>query len=178
MLLDDAALARSCAVTDMRDSLVAAALEAGVPVERFHPVRHPRWQAVLGDILDRFTRSGRKDQQRLWLWNDLKDAPATLLLQAPDETLELSRSVLPPNESVWLVAEDSARTKQRGSFWVFATDTEAVTRVLGEHHPFEYTIVGRTLGWMVAENHHDALMAVGEPVASRLDALRRARSEA
>ena len=115
----------------MRDSLVKAAAAADVPVERFHPVRHPRWQE-----------------------------PSTFLLEDSVDALEVLRSVLPTNVPVWFVAEDFGRTKERG----------------GEHHLFEYYIVGRKLGWMVAENHHDVLMAVGEPVASRLDALRPARA--
>lgn len=45
-------------------------------------------------------------------------------------------------------------------------------RVLGEHHLFEYFIVGWHLEWMVGENHHDVLFAVGEPLASKLFAVR------
>lgn len=164
-------------MTPIRDSLGRAAAAAGVPTERFAAVRHPRWEPLLGDILDRFTRAGRKNPSGAWLWADLKEEPTVFVPREDQEPLRVLRSVLPLEQPVWFVAEDFGRTKRRGSYWVFDTDTEAVGSVLSEHHLFEYYVVGRALDWMVAENHHHAFMAVGEPVASRLEALRKGRAE-
>jgi hypothetical protein len=47
----------------------------------------------------------------------------------------------------------------------------AIVRILGDCSFMEYCIVPATLEWLLCENHHGALIAVGEPVASRLRAL-------
>jgi hypothetical protein len=88
------------------------------------------------------------------------------------DSLEALPLILPAFSPVWLLAEDFGhRRKALGSFWLFETDTEAAVHVLGEHHLFEYYVVQRHLAWMVAENHHNVLIAVGEPVAARLESL-------
>lgn len=157
---------------DMRASLARAARDAGVAVERFRPVGHTRWQPLLGDILDQFTVSGGADQDRLWLWDDLKEQPVVLRLRSAVEALEVLAAVLPARQPVWFVAEAATGTKGVGSFWVYEADTDGVVEVLAEHSLFEYYVVDRKLRWLVAENHHGALMAVGEPVASALRELR------
>jgi hypothetical protein len=50
----------------------------------------------------------------------------------------------------------------------YTGDLEAVVQVLGECPAFEYLIVPPGLEWLVGENHHGVLYAVGEPVATRL----------
>jgi hypothetical protein len=50
----------------------------------------------------------------------------------------------------------------------YTGDIASVVRVLGECPAFEYLIVPPGLEWLVGENHHRVLYAVGEPVATRL----------
>lgn len=160
---------------DLRASLAQAAVDAGLSAERFRPVGHTRWQPLLEDILDRFTESGRRDQHRLWLWNDLKEEAVVWVLRDAVEALDVLPTILPPRQPAWFVGEASGGSKELGSFWVFESDTEAIVAVLAEHSLFEYYVVDHKLRWLVAENHHDALMAVGEPVGSALRVLRDAR---
>lgn len=59
------------------------------------------------------------------------------------------------------------------TFWadppeVFTSTPATIAKVFAECHAFEYFVVPRDLSWLVGENHHDFLIAVGEPVASRL----------
>lgn len=146
-----------------------AASAADIPPERFQPVGQARWRGLLADILDRFTK--HRDRHP-WIWDDLKVAPSTLALGAPAESLRVLPLVLPERTPVWLLAEDYSGGKRAGAFWLFDTDTDAVVPVLGEHPLFEYAVVGRHLEWLVGENHHNVIFAVGEPVASRLEAAR------
>jgi hypothetical protein len=50
----------------------------------------------------------------------------------------------------------------------YVGDIDAVVRVIAGCPAFEYLIVPPGLEWLVGENHHGVLYAVGEPVASRL----------
>lgn len=59
------------------------------------------------------------------------------------------------------------------TFWgdppeVFASTPAAIAAVFAECHLFEFFVVPKDLSWLVGENHHDYLIAVGEHVASRL----------
>jgi hypothetical protein len=46
-----------------------------------------------------------------------------------------------------------------------------IVAILGECPAFEYCIAPRDLSWMLCENHHDVLVAVGSEVPDRLAAL-------
>jgi hypothetical protein len=48
---------------------------------------------------------------------------------------------------------------------------DAIADVIGECSAFEYLIAPNDLAWLICENHHGVLVAVGEPVATRLRAL-------
>lgn len=59
------------------------------------------------------------------------------------------------------------------TFWgdppeVFSSTPAAIAAVFAECHLFEFFVVPKDLSWLVGENHHDYLIAVGQPVASRL----------
>lgn len=59
------------------------------------------------------------------------------------------------------------------TFWadppdVFASTPSSIAKVFAECHALEYFFVPRDLSWLVGENHHEFLIAVGEPGASRL----------
>jgi hypothetical protein len=48
---------------------------------------------------------------------------------------------------------------------------EAISAVIGDCFAFEYCVAPLGLDWLVCENHHSVLIAVGEPVGSRLRAV-------
>jgi hypothetical protein len=58
---------------------------------------------------------------------------------------------------------------------VFEGNYGAAVDVLNNMHGIEYYIVDRKFNWMVMENHHDILMAVGEPAESRILELKSAQ---
>jgi hypothetical protein len=72
---------------------------------------------------------------------------------------------------VWLIVEDWARARQGPPFWLFeATLAGAIAR-LQNHHRLEFYLVSRSFDWLVGENHHAVLFAVGDHAVSVLDAL-------
>jgi hypothetical protein len=50
----------------------------------------------------------------------------------------------------------------------YVGEIRSIVRVLGECPAFEYCIAPASLDWLVGENHHRVLYAVGEPVEARL----------
>jgi hypothetical protein len=62
------------------------------------------------------------------------------------------------------VAEDD----QLPFYPVFDGKPSAAQRVIGECCGFEYYLIAKDLTWLLCENHHDWLIAIGEQVRSRL----------
>ena len=85
-----------------------------------------------------------------------------------DNGWKLLAHVVPdPDQNVWFIAEDD----QLPSYPVFDATPEAAGQVIGECFGFEYYLIAKDMTWLLCENHHDYLIAVGEPVASRLSQL-------
>jgi hypothetical protein len=70
--------------------------------------------------------------------------------------------------TAWFVVEDDS---VQNGFALFEAQTTAIERVISECSCFEYYIVSKRLTWLVGENHHDVVFAVGTPVANRLSRL-------
>jgi hypothetical protein len=79
----------------------------------------------------------------------------------------------PPETPVWLVVEDFGRMKDGPPFWIFEATLAAAVATLKNHHLLEFYVVSRSLTWLVGENHHDVLFAVGEHAVSVLGEIAR-----
>lgn len=82
----------------------------------------------------------------------------------PVKTLE---QLIPASESVWFIAEARGK-KHVGNFWLYEGEVSAICAVLRECPAFEYYVVEKKMRWLVCENHHNVLIASGEPMASSL----------
>src|SRR5262249_9104135 len=61
------------------------------------------------------------------------------------------------DEKVWFVAEED----ELPHFPVYETTPAIAQAVIGECYAFESYLVSKDLRWLLCENHHDALMAIG-----------------
>lgn len=104
---------------------------------------------------------------RRWLW-EVFHRPASSVTFADQKAFaRLPRVVPDPEESLWFVVEDDGGN----GFLVYECSASVATRVIGECFGFEYYLVDRSMRWLVCENHHDRLIAVGGVAVCRLRAL-------
>jgi hypothetical protein len=76
--------------------------------------------------------------------------------------------IVPPNSGhVWFVAVDNALD----SVAIYNGTIESIRRIIGESYGFEYYIVDPKFQWLVLENHHDVVVALGSLVVDRLNKL-------
>ena len=87
-------------------------------------------------------------------WSPDSDAFKQVPLIVPD-----------PEERIWFVPQDAPEKP------IFETSTTTAIRVIGECAAFEYAICSKTLEWMIIENHHDCIIAVGREVIERMTRL-------
>ena len=72
-----------------------------------------------------------------------------------------------PNEHVYFIAGDFA---QPIGFLAWKGTVCAIQAIIGESTGFEYFVVQPEFRWLICENHHDIVIAIGQEVE---DSLRR-----
>ena len=77
----------------------------------------------------------------------------------------LSKLVPDPDELVWFIAEDFVEPE----FSAWEATPRDIQAVLGECYSFEYYLIQQQFRWLLCENHHDVLIAVGKEMEERLN---------
>jgi hypothetical protein len=76
------------------------------------------------------------------------------------------RKLVPdPDELVWFIAEDFVEPE----FSAWEATPRDIQAVLGECYSFEYYLIQQQFRWLLCENHHDVLIAVGKEMEERLN---------
>lgn len=139
-------------------SIDQALQRLGLPRDAFVQLGPDEAEDLLHRILTRFAGGVRPG---FW-WERLVGPEESW--HVPDgRSLDHLQQVVPDDlAAVWVVTFCADPPE------VFATTASAIAKVFAECHAFEYFFVPRDMSWLVGENHHEFLIAVGEPVASRL----------
>lgn len=98
-----------------------------------------------------------------WWWEHFRCRNYGALLRG-GTYLHLTHLAATPEECVWLILTDV----YKGDPLVYEGTIEACQRVIVECPAFEYNIVSHDFKWLLCENHHNALFAVGFLAMRRL----------
>ena len=71
-----------------------------------------------------------------------------------------------PDERVWFIAEDFAPPE----YSVWEASVRDIQAVVAECYGFEFYVIQQQFRWLLCENHHNAVIAVGAEVEDRLRA--------
>jgi hypothetical protein len=123
-----------------------------------------RFKAILERIVAERTNLSKDAISGLWWWEALKQ-PVTYTL--PPEPISFIQKLLPPDEPIWFVAEETGN-KTIGNFWLYEGTPSAACAVLRECPSFEYYLVEKKMRWLICENHHGYVIASGDPIATAL----------
>jgi hypothetical protein len=141
-------------------SWVAEAIDSLSLGERVRSVDEPEQSDVLRRVTDAFLK--RPDV--LFWWSHLKEPSESWPTEHGYK--HLPQLAPDPEGDCWLVT--GLEDNDKG---VFQCTPALASAIIGECPGFEYALVDRALRWMVIENHHDVLIAVGD-AAPRLSRLR------
>jgi hypothetical protein len=155
---------------DFRSQLDQVKAAAGVADAEFALVSLHRYKAILQEIIKRFTTVRQGGLNELWWWNSFKE-PKLAWPECPAMCTRVLRQLVPEHEPVWFVAEDWGRQKRHGNFWLYEGRIDSIAAVLDEAWSFEFYVVSKKFEWLLCQNHHDAMMAVGEPMVTHLKSL-------
>jgi hypothetical protein len=139
---------------------VAEAVETLSLIGSVRSVGDPERSEVLRRVTDAFLE--RSDV--LFWWSHLKLPIETW--QTENGYKHLQELVPHPENDTWLIT--GLTDDDKG---LFECKPAIASAIIGECPGFEYALVDRAFKWMVIENHHDILIAVGD-AALRLSRLR------
>lgn len=143
-------------------SLIAeAATELELSVESFRLLDELESSRAYSTITSHFLNV---EDSTFW-WEVLK-LPSQSWKPDSDAFEQISSIVPDPEESIWFVPQDDPENP------IFETSTTTAIQVIRQCAAFEYAICSRKLKWMIIENHHDYIVAVGREVIERMRRLK------
>jgi hypothetical protein len=147
----------------VKDEIKKAAQTLGLSQEEFASVPEHESVKLSQKIRHRFCAL----EDAHWWWESFREEHSSLYFESGKGFLRLTEICPDSEENVWFVAESSSLP----SFPVYQGTVEAIQRVIGECHAFEYYLINKDCRWLVCENHHNVVYAVGSPVKERLEQL-------
>lgn len=115
-------------------------------------------KAVFDDCLSHFVVSG----DRRWWWEDFTNN--RFLFKELNKPFELLNEILPDvEEHVWLIVEDDLEP----FYPVYNVRAGVIKDIIGGCFAFEYYIINKNKEWLLCENHHNALIGIGNELRIR-----------
>ena len=146
-------------VPSARDEVTRAVRELALPVSEFRILPEQEASPIHASIEAHFV----KEAGLRWWWEAFRDLTTTQTHFAEGTGWSFLSRIAPPESGlVWFVVENHPH------FVLCEASVEAIQSVIGECWAFEYYVVSPSLDWLVCENHHDVMYAIGEGVAKRL----------
>ena len=144
----------------IREEIRAAVARLELAPDSFAEVSEEDGRRLFDAFLVRFT--GGVDAR--WWWEHFSLPASTVQFADGKGFTRISQLVPDARQKVWFVAEDD----QLPYYPVYEATPAAAERVIGECYAFEYYLISKDLRWLLGENHHDTMFAIGEEVRSRM----------
>lgn len=142
------------------EEIERAIVTLGLPVGAIAQLSPAEAEGVYFSALRHFVSS----EDRQWWWEALREPGTTASFDSNDGWRHIARIVPNPDEAVWFIAEES----QLPHYPVFETTPKIASAIIGQCYAFEYYLVAKNLNWLLCENHHNVMHAVGPAVEQRL----------
>ena len=127
---------------------------------QFRQLSESEGRTVFNDAESRFV--GSKGRQ--WWWEDFR-APATMVEFADSNGFRCLQRIIPSiDEPLWFIAE----TVGSDCFVVYEGKVEDIQAIIEECLAFEYYLLSKDFRWLVCENHHNVIFAIGAEVERHL----------
>jgi hypothetical protein len=140
------------------DELSDAVKKLGIGPDHFRRVTSDE----AGEIIDAIERLFLDRNTRPW-WENLRSRSLSVAFR-DQRGFERLPKIVPSSDTAWFVADDPWTL----SLLPYKASASAIKGVLGESTAFEYYIVSGDMDWLICENHHGFLIAVGLKAVDRL----------
>lgn len=139
--------------------IMHAVQDLNLPEDMFRILDERTAAPILDEIENRFVAK----QGLRWWWEAFRVTPVVHRHFTDGTGWRHLTGIVPSDEdAVWFVAEGDH------GFILCCGCVKAIQSVIGQCSPFEYYLVSPKLDWLICENHHDVVYAVGDAVAEQL----------
>lgn len=107
------------------------------------------------------------EQNPTWWWEHLHGPTVSWHI---DQAWNFIAKLCPPEPCFFVPLEDHGED-------LYEVIPETIEAILGECPGFEYAVVGKQFSWILIENHHNCLIAAGEPVMTSLQQTKAEQAE-
>ena len=101
-----------------------------------------------------------------WWWEVFREPQSSIQFQDQRGYERLGQLISSHKEKHWFIAS------RMSGFLVYEGTIDAIQTIIGECHPIEYYVVSKSYEWLLCENHHNFLIAVGSSMVEQMDNLR------
>ena len=123
------------------------------------PIYHAK--NILKTIKDHFCTR----QDAIWWWEYFRENLPHYSKRLNQGYTLLDQIVPDMDEKIWFVIQETY------GFRLYLGTISTIQRIIGECAAFEYYLVATDYSWLICENHHDYLIAVGNPVVENFEKL-------
>ena len=141
------------------DEIQKAALTLGFDQKRFRRLSPVDAKPVFNSALRQFVPQG----DPRWWWEYFPES-TSVYFAAADGWKVLSDLVPDADERVWFIAEDDASSE----YPVWEASVRDIQAIVPECYFFEYYLIQKQFQWLICENHHNRIIAVGAEVEAKL----------
>jgi hypothetical protein len=146
---------------DFRDRATDATKKHKIPFDEFHILNLNKYEQILEDILNFFTKNGKNNLNSWRWWNDLKDEFNETHLSYRDETgWKHLDKFIDSSENLWFVALETINQKPK--YWACEGKIKAIQQIVTDAYTGDYFIISKKFRWMIGENPYAMLEACGE----------------
>ncbi len=110
---------------------------------------------IINDCYSHFVKS---ENQRWW-WTDFK-FPSYFISDLEAPFMYLGKLIPLSKEKVWFIIENDMNP----DFLVYDSNPSVIQHIIPECSYFEYYIVAKNKEWLLCENHHNTLFAIGDKI--------------
>jgi len=147
---------------DTNADVIQRAIQAlGFTSERFRRLLPDEAQRVYELALRHFVPRG----QPRWWWEHFPTSTAVHFTDGHGWQ-HLTQIAPKAEERVWFIAEDFVAPE----YSVWEANVRDIQALIGECYGFEFYVIQQELRWLVCQNHHNVVVAVGVEVEDRLRA--------
>lgn len=154
--------------TTLRQNIETIRQEKQISEREFKPVDIYTWQDIQQKIFTIFCTSRNNNNHLTWLWADLKLDTYSIHFDK-NWPFEAFLPLVDPSEKVWLFVNETVNKGTK--FWFYEGLINTIVFVLKESFVDEVYIASKKYEWLLCLNHHDVLIATGQPMVDKLKKL-------
>jgi hypothetical protein len=136
----------------------------GLPTEAIRKLAPMDADRVYSAALQHFVST----QNPSWWWESFRQESMSRAFLGDSGWRHLLDLVPDPEEKVWFITEEDASP----FYIVYEASPRALRQLLGECYFFEYYLIDQDHEWLLCENHHRMMFAVGREARERLTRFR------